>query len=434
MKVAFVHPDLGIGGAERLVVDAALGLQKLGHSVTIYTSYCDKSHCFEEVKDGTLNVVVGGNTIVPPKLFGRFSILCAILRQIHLIVSMLYSSPEFRAVDVFVVDQLSACVPLLRWLSKSRVVFYCHFPDQLLALPGGLVKKLYRIPFDAFESWTTGLADIIVVNSKFTRTVFHKTFKAISQTPQVIYPCVAEDVGEKEKVDIGSHRKFVVSVNRFERKKNINLALQAFAQSEYRKDALLVLAGGYDPRVTENVEYLQELEKECDKQELKYAVLKREDSLTVPDSVSVVFLPSVSTPVKNWLLEQAQVLLYTPTNEHFGIVPLEAMQVGTPVLATNTGGPLETVVEGETGWNRPSEVSQWAKQLDVVLTMSPEKRQQMGKSGQTRVKNLFSFDKMAKEFEATAQQATKIQRSSYPLVVIVAIVLVCISILVKIVH
>lgn len=64
-----MHPDLGIGeswsplrrlnvidvyigGAERLVVDAALGLQKLGHTVDIYTSHHDPSHCFEETRNG----------------------------------------------------------------------------------------------------------------------------------------------------------------------------------------------------------------------------------------------------------------------------------------------------------------------------------------------------------------------------------------------
>ncbi len=49
----FFHPDLGIGGAERLVVDAALGLQNRGHKVVIFTSHCDPSHCFDEVRDGT---------------------------------------------------------------------------------------------------------------------------------------------------------------------------------------------------------------------------------------------------------------------------------------------------------------------------------------------------------------------------------------------
>jgi len=48
----FFHPDLGIGGAERLVVDAAVALQSRGHRVTIFTSHCDPRHCFDEARDG----------------------------------------------------------------------------------------------------------------------------------------------------------------------------------------------------------------------------------------------------------------------------------------------------------------------------------------------------------------------------------------------
>jgi len=53
-SIVFFHPDLGIGGAERLVIDAAVGLQNLGYKVTIFTSHCDPSHCFEEARDGKL--------------------------------------------------------------------------------------------------------------------------------------------------------------------------------------------------------------------------------------------------------------------------------------------------------------------------------------------------------------------------------------------
>lgn len=52
--IVFFHPDLGIGGAERLVVDAAVGLQDRGHKVTIFTSHCDPRHCFDEARDGKL--------------------------------------------------------------------------------------------------------------------------------------------------------------------------------------------------------------------------------------------------------------------------------------------------------------------------------------------------------------------------------------------
>jgi alpha-1,3/alpha-1,6-mannosyltransferase len=51
-RTVFFHPDLGIGGAERLVIDAAVALQHRGHKVTIFTSHCDPQHCFDEARDG----------------------------------------------------------------------------------------------------------------------------------------------------------------------------------------------------------------------------------------------------------------------------------------------------------------------------------------------------------------------------------------------
>lgn len=50
--VVFLHPDLGIGGAERLVIDAAVGLQNRGHKVVVFTSHCDPRHCFDEARNG----------------------------------------------------------------------------------------------------------------------------------------------------------------------------------------------------------------------------------------------------------------------------------------------------------------------------------------------------------------------------------------------
>ena len=86
--IAFIHPDLGIGGAERLVVDAALGLQQQGHSVIIYTSHCDKSHCFEEVKNGQLKVEVYGD-FLPTNFLGRFFIVFATIRQLYLVIQLI---------------------------------------------------------------------------------------------------------------------------------------------------------------------------------------------------------------------------------------------------------------------------------------------------------------------------------------------------------
>jgi len=84
LRVAFVHPDLGIGGAERLVVDAAVGLQGAGHRVVMFTSHHDPTsrNSLEETRDGTLKVVVHGDAL-PRSIFGRFKAFCAYLRNVR---------------------------------------------------------------------------------------------------------------------------------------------------------------------------------------------------------------------------------------------------------------------------------------------------------------------------------------------------------------
>lgn len=109
---------------------------------------------------------------------------------------------------MIIVDQLSASIPLLRWLGQNRIVFYCHFPDLLLspsrpashalndpraARPwsiAGQVRSFYRRPIDALEEATTGEADKILVNSDFTAQVFERTFPGLYRLPRVVYPSV----------------------------------------------------------------------------------------------------------------------------------------------------------------------------------------------------------------------------------------------------
>ena len=107
--------------------------------------------------------------VVPPfprSLGGKFHILFAHARQLHLTAHLL--RPGAPTYDVYFVDQLSTCVPFLRAVGHTRVVFYCHFPDKLLAngafVEGNLVKKrvgllkwLYRLPMDWLEETTTSM-------------------------------------------------------------------------------------------------------------------------------------------------------------------------------------------------------------------------------------------------------------------------------------
>ena len=164
LKVVFLHPDLGIGGAERAVIDAALALKSKGHQVHFVTSHHDPGHCFQETRDGTLAVTTVGDWL-PRSVLGRCHALCAYIRMLYA-ASFLVLFPPFNY-DVIFCDQISACIFILK-LFNAKVLFYCHFPDMLLTKRESLLKKWYRAPIDWLEEKTTGMADCILVNSKFT--------------------------------------------------------------------------------------------------------------------------------------------------------------------------------------------------------------------------------------------------------------------------
>ncbi|EPY49218.1 mannosyltransferase complex subunit Alg2 [Schizosaccharomyces cryophilus OY26] len=406
VRIAFVHPDLGIGGAERLVVDAAVGLQSLGKEVIIYTSHCDKQHCFEEIRDGTLKVEIYGDWL-PSSIFGKLSILCSTVRQIYLTLVLLF---KFSYYDAIFVDQLSNCIPMLL-LACRTLLFYCHFPDKYLVKPGGgILKRLYRVPFDSFEAWSVRLADRIVVNSNFTASVFKKAFPKIRKPLRIIHPCVdvkAADHSSQYKISQSiSSRKVLMSVNRYELKKDIALAIESFAalrdlSSDHFSDYLLVVAGGYDTRVTENRKYLELLQNLCKQKGFTYRTMKDDwDSLSVESHVNVLFLLSVPSDIRDALISTSKILLYTPENEHFGIVPLEAMLREVPVLAQSNGGPLETVSDGKTGWLRPRDPKIWGNVIHEAATNSAYDIKAMGEEGRKWVINEFSADAMASKVES----------------------------------
>lgn len=255
--LVFFHPDLGIGGAERLIIDAAVGLQNRGHKIIIYTSYCDPGHCFDEARDGTLDVLVRGDRIFPATVLGRFKILCSILRQIHLLCAITWSGELGKLKpSAFFIDQLSAGVPFLRWFFEdTRILFYCHFPDLLLVQGRkNWYKRVWRVGFDWIEGWGIRGADRVVVNSAFTKGVVQGLWPGLGGKERgvgIVYPCVHTEKSdgnrsiEDENEEMWKGKRVLLSINRFESKKNIGLAIKAFAglKAKDREGVRLVIAG-----------------------------------------------------------------------------------------------------------------------------------------------------------------------------------------------
>jgi len=394
-EVIFLHPDLGIGGAERLVVDAALALEAKNYNVHIVTAHHDKNHCFQETKNGDLKVTSVGDWL-PRSFLGKFTAFWATIRMIW---AALYVAFNFNP-DVIICDQVSNAIPLLRYFSKSKIIFYCHFPDQLLTQRKTFLKKLYRGVMDYIEEKTTGMANLILVNSEFTGGVFSDTFSSLrDRSPSVLYPSLNtstfDQIVSSQKKSNGNEFTFL-SINRYERKKNIGLAINALNILQKMKkyaDIRLIIAGGYDHRVKENVEHYQEL-------------VDLAESLGI--SSKVEFLKSPSDTKKVELLRNADCLIYTPSKEHFGIVPIEAMYNETPVIAVNDGGPLETVVEGETGFLRPPKPEDFAEAMQEIIDIGDDVKRTMGANGKKRVLQCFSFNAFSNNLDVFVKKVLEI--------------------------
>ncbi|KNC34807.1 hypothetical protein FF38_13529, partial [Lucilia cuprina] len=163
-----------------------------------------------------------------------------------------------------------------------------------------------------------------------------------------------------------------------------------------------------------DVESSSELEDMCKKFRLPSKTLFSTDKWDKVDfeATRVLFLPSVDSQLKNYLLKNAALLAYTPTNEHFGIVPLEGMLYETPVLATNTGGCLETIVDNETGWLRSADITEWYEVLMKVLKMSKQELHEMGVKGRSRVCSNFNMDNLKSDLSRLSLKTIETERKA----------------------
>lgn len=255
------------------------------------------------------------------------------------------------------------------------------------------MKKLYRVPFDYLEEKTTDMAHTILVNSRYTQSVFSQSFQSIRRIPSILYPSInCSEYDKKPETESILTEKlngktFITSINRFEKKKNIMLAVESFAKilSKY-PDLILVLAGGYDERVKENVDVLNDLKDRVNK-------LKIEKN--------VIYLPSFSNSDRYYLLHEAKAIVYTPENEHLGIVPIEAQYCGRAVVACNSGGPLETIIDKTTGFLVDSNPDSFASALDKILSMNDTRYKELSIKANENAKSKFSLESFALSLQET---------------------------------
>ena len=165
--------------------------------------------------------------------------------------------------------------------------------------------------------------------------------------------------------------RYVLIAGRIMWTKNIELGIEAFAlaRAQLGPDFRLVIAGMVDAK---SRPYAEELMRRA------------------AEIGGVQFVVDPSDAELRALYERCTAVLFTAFNEDWGIVPLEAMAAGKPVVAVNRGGPSETVLNGETGYLEPDIPAAFAHRI-IELAADPALCRRLGLAGAERARQ-FNWD------------------------------------------
>jgi glycosyltransferase involved in cell wall biosynthesis len=181
--------------------------------------------------------------------------------------------------------------------------------------------------------------------------------------------------GPVEPRPSGRHRLVVVS--RMVERKGIGNAISALADVP---DAELVIAGG-PPKaaLADHAEYRR--------------LVEVAEQAGVADRVD--FRGRVDRPFLPALIRSADAVVCVPWYEPFGIVPLEAMACGVPVVATAVGGLVDTVVDGVTGVHVPPRRPDRLAAALRWLLEDDEARRAFGQAGARRARHRYGWPRVA---------------------------------------
>jgi len=351
MKIALVHDYLSeYGGAER-VVEA---FHEMWPEAPLYTAFVDWKKLGKHAQRFK-------NWDIRPSWVQRFPIIQKFISPLRFIAPWIWESFDLSEYDVVLTSSgwfmcrgvnagrrvMSAepRVPSKKTITRAHEhsqlpmqICYIHHPPRNLygyATGSNLQKywfvRLYTTIVNFFlrnyDFKTAQKVDYFIANSKETARRVEKFYRRESV---VIYPPISTENGRRNTED-RKKGAYYLSVGRLSWAKRIDIIIEACSNLHV---PLKIVGVGKEE---------EELRK----------IAACPPSGGIEDASgrrpTVEFLGSVNDKELGKLYQNAKALIFCSLDEDFGMVPVEAMAHGTPVIGLAQGGVKETVIDGKTG-------------------------------------------------------------------------------------
>jgi len=392
MKIAVFH-NLPSGGAKRMMFEIIRRLANR-HEFHVFTfdqanhEFCDirpyvKTHEIYEYKEAKL--------FKSP--FGRFNQFIRYIKLNQLIklnkkIGELIDKGEYDFVWINPC-QVQNSPAVLRFIKNSKKIFLCQEPLRILyeSMPSRPYAKkenkiknfldridpLRIIFFQKLKSndkKNINDADLIVVNSNFMNESVSRVYNVQPKT------CYAGVDIEFFDTDLFTKENFFFSVGSLTPLKGFDFLIRAIGLLPQESRLPIVISSNFEnpPEKT----YLSELAKNL--------------------NVELRLLLGISDDLLKELYNKAKITLYAPIREPFGLVAIESMASGTPVIGVSEGGLKETIIHGVTGYLTNRDENEFALAIKNLLS-DPQKQYEFGKSAKVEAKKNWSWDQSASNFE-----------------------------------
>ena len=334
-----------------------------------------------------------------------------------------------QADDVFVLDNsddklINKSFPVLKWypafrklqeeIKKNKIDYVLVGNILPLGTATWLLAKILKFKYGvilhgtdivyAKKSWRKKLlakiilknASHVICNSEFTRNVVIGLSDSFKDKAIVAYPGISNEIADSRrqitelKNNYNLENKIVLfSVGRLIKRKGVDKVVEAMPEilREVPNLVYFVAGSGSDEKYLNSLAEKNNLFCHCE----EYSRLG-----IAGNSDAMVFLGKITDEEKWAWLEVCDIFIQ-PTREEagnldgFGIVYLEANLAGKPVIAGNTGGVSEAVIDNSTGLLVDPENIQEIKNAVIKLAGDQELRKKLGEQGRERVQKDFQW-------------------------------------------